>query len=73
MLAKLTSDNQITLPKSVLSSCKGAEYFEVSEDKGRIILTPTRQTKADALRAALAERGIAESDVADAVAWARRP
>lgn len=36
MLAKLTAKNQLTLPKAVLTSCPGAEYFEVTEDRGRV-------------------------------------
>lgn len=71
MLAKLTSKNQLTLPKAVLSFCQGTEYFEVSEDRGRIVLTPVRINRADAVRAKLADLGITEDDVADAVAWAR--
>ncbi len=71
MLAKLTSKNQLTLPKAVLSSCRGTEYFDVSEDNGRIILVPVRLTKANAVRAKLAELGLSESDVSDAVSWAR--
>ncbi len=72
MLAKLTSKNQLTLPKAVLSSCPGTEYFEVTEDNGRIVLTPVRIHRADAVRAKLAELGLAERDVAGAVAWSRR-
>ncbi|MEC9346990.1 MAG: AbrB/MazE/SpoVT family DNA-binding domain-containing protein [Pseudomonadota bacterium] len=72
MLAKLTSKNQLTLPKAVLSSCEGAEYFEVAEENGRIVLTPVRLQRADAVRAKLADLGIAEVDVADAVRWARK-
>lgn len=72
MLAKLTSKNQLTLPKAVVSSCGGAEYFEVTEENGRIVLTPVRINRADAVRAKLAELGITEDDVADAVAWARK-
>lgn len=72
MLAKLTAKNQLTLPKAVLSSCRGAVYFEVTEDKGRIVLTPVRLNRADAVRAKLAELGVAESDVAEAVAWSRK-
>ena len=67
MLAKLTSKNQLTLPKAVLSSCPGAVYFDVSEDNGRIVLTPVRLNKADAVRSKLASMGISEDDVADAV------
>lgn len=71
MLAKLTSKNQLTLPKAVLSSCPDAEYFDVSEENGRIVLTPVRLNKADAVRSKLADLGISENDVADAVTWAR--
>ena len=71
MLAKLTSKNQLTLPKAVLSSCPDAEYFDVSEENGRIVLTPVRLNKADAVRSKLADLGISENDVADAVHWAR--
>ncbi len=40
MLAKLTSKNQITLPKAVVSEVEAAEYFEVAVENGRIVLTP---------------------------------
>lgn len=72
MLAKLTSKNQLTLPKSVLSFCPGAEYFDVSEVNGRIVLTPVRWNKADAVRSKLADLGINEDDVKHAVSWAHR-
>ncbi|MCA3348996.1 MAG: AbrB/MazE/SpoVT family DNA-binding domain-containing protein [Roseomonas sp.] len=72
MLAKLTSKNQLTLPKAVLSSCQGAEYFDVVEDNGRIVLTPVRLNRADAVRAKLADLGITEKDVTAAVAWSRK-
>jgi cysteinyl-tRNA synthetase len=71
MLAKLTAKNQLTLPKAALSSCQDARYFEVTVDNGRIVLTPVRLNRADAVRAKLADLGIAESDVAQAVNWAR--
>ena len=35
------------------------------------MLTPVRFRRADAVRAKLADLGITEDDVADAVAWAR--
>ena len=73
MLAKLTSKNQLTLPKAVVKSVPGIEYFDVTEEGGRIVLTPVRFGRADALRAKLDELQLSEADVADAVAWARRP
>jgi hypothetical protein len=71
MLAKLTSKNQLTLPKAVTAAVGATEYLEVQAKDGQIILTPVRIQRADAVRAKLAELGIAEEDVADAVAWAR--
>ena len=71
MLAKLTSKNQLTLPKAVLACCPGTKYFDVTQESGRIVLTPVRIHRADSVRARLAELGITEDDVADAVAWAR--
>ena len=72
VLAKLTSKNQLTLPKAVVSDFKGSEYFDVTQENGRIVLTPVRVNRADAVRAKLAELGLSEADVAEAVAWSRR-
>ncbi|MFT3777317.1 MAG: AbrB/MazE/SpoVT family DNA-binding domain-containing protein [Ottowia sp.] len=72
MLAKLTSKNQITLPKAAVSQVDMADYFEVTVDDGRIVLTPVRVQQAQAVRDKLQQLGITEQDVADAVAWARR-
>lgn len=72
MLAKVTAKNQLTLPKSITDAVGRVEYFEVEESDGRIILTPVRIQRADAVRARLADLGLDEQDVADAVSWARR-
>ena len=72
MLAKLTSKNQLTLPKSVTNAIGAVDYFEVKAKGGQIILTPVRIQRADAVRANLAELDIAEQDIVDAVAWARQ-
>jgi len=71
MLAKMTSKNQITLLKSVVSQLPASEYFDVEVEGSRIVLTPVRVQKADAVREKLAQLGISEEDVADAVGWAR--
>ncbi|MCE2475680.1 MAG: AbrB/MazE/SpoVT family DNA-binding domain-containing protein [Alphaproteobacteria bacterium] len=71
MLAKLTAKNQLTLPKAVLSFCQGTEYFDVSEENARIILTPVRLNRANAVRSKLADLGITDEDLTDAVSWAR--
>ncbi|MBF1238796.1 MAG: AbrB/MazE/SpoVT family DNA-binding domain-containing protein [Lautropia mirabilis] len=72
MLAKLTSKNQLTLPKALVAQMDAAEYFEVSVENGRIVLTPVRVQRAQAVRDKLGQLGITEEDVDAAVAWARR-
>jgi hypothetical protein len=72
MLAKLTSKNQLTLPKSVVMSVGNADYYEVAVESGRIILTPVRIQQADAVRAKLEALGLSEQDVGDAIQWARQ-
>jgi len=72
MLAKLTSKNQITLPKAVVSLVDAAQYFEVAAEGGRIVLTPVRMQKTQVIRDKLRQLGITEQDVADAIAWARQ-
>ena len=72
MLAKLTSKNQITLPKAILSSLPKTEYFDVTAADGIIRLAPVRISRADAVRAKLSELGISEQDVSEAVAWVRK-
>ena len=67
MLAKVTAKNQLTLPKRITAAVGATEYFEVEAREGRIILTPVRIQRADAVL------GLDEPDIADAVAWARRP
>jgi hypothetical protein len=73
MLAKLTSKNQLTLPKSVVLSVGKTEYYDIAVESGRIILTPVRIQHADAVRAKLEALGINEQDVSDAIQWARQP
>lgn len=71
MLAKMTSKNQLTLPKAVVQAVGAVEYFDVAVREGQIVLTPVRIQRGDAVRAKLAALGLGEGDVADAVRWAR--
>lgn len=72
MLAKKTTKNQITLPKKVVDSFTGVEYFEVSTDGACIILRPLQKSRAEEVRARLAALQVDEEDVKAAVAWARK-
>jgi bifunctional DNA-binding transcriptional regulator/antitoxin component of YhaV-PrlF toxin-antitoxin module len=77
MLCKRTYKNQITIPKKVMEKFDGVEYFEARIREGSIVLEPVevkpleenRLTKA---RKKIAELGLTERDVEDAVAWARK-
>jgi hypothetical protein len=72
VVAKRTSKNHLTLPMAVVEQAGVADYYDVICDRGRIVLTPLLLGGADAVRTRLAELGIRESDVADAVNWARQ-
>jgi antitoxin component of MazEF toxin-antitoxin module len=73
MLAKLTSKNQLTLPKSITKAIGESEYFEIKVENGQIILTPVKIQRANAVRAKLVALELTEQDITDAVAWARQP
>lgn len=49
MLAKITTKNQLTLPKAVMQQVGRTEYVEVTFENGRIILTPMQVRPADAV------------------------
>lgn len=72
MLAKMTSKNQLTLPKAAVEAAGNAEYFEIETRAGQLILTPVRMQRANAVRAKLVELGLGDNDLAAAVAWARK-
>ena len=69
MLAKITTKNQLTLPRAVMQQIGKPEYVDVSLENGR--LTPMQVQPADSVRRKLAELGITEQDVEDAVTWSR--
>ena len=76
MLAKKTSKNQITLPKEVVKEFPDIEYFDVTVEERKIILLPVKITPADmtleSVREKIKRLGITESDVDEAVKWARK-
>ena len=73
VVAKRTSKNQLTLPKTVVEKAGLADYYDVVCDNGRIVLTPLHPGGAAAVRTRLADLGLNEVDVAEAVDWARQP
>ena len=71
MLAKVTTKNQLTLPKRMLDAVGSPTYFQVELEEGRLVLTPARVGAADAVRRKLEALGLSEADITDAVDWAR--
>jgi hypothetical protein len=76
MLAKKTSKNQVTLPKAIVQEVPETDYFDVSVKDGAIVLKPVTVhasgERLSAVREKIAALGLTETDVADAVRWARR-
>ncbi|MGO9953954.1 MAG: AbrB/MazE/SpoVT family DNA-binding domain-containing protein [Dissulfurispiraceae bacterium] len=76
MLAKKTSKNQLTLPKEIVKAFPDTEYFDVSVKDKKIVLMPVKITPVDMtlgdIRDKMVKLGINESDVAEAVRWARK-
>lgn len=76
MLAKKTSKNQITLPKSIVRQLPEAEYFDVSLREGEVVLRPVVVSapgeRLKAVRAKIRALGLTEDAVEKAIHWARR-
>ena len=71
MLAKKTVKNQLTLPKEIVDLFPDTEAFDVQIEKGRIILKPIQPDRLDQVQKKIAQLGITERDIRDAIAWAR--
>jgi len=71
VVAKRTGKKQLPLPEAVIEQAGLADDRDVTNDNGRIVLTPLHPGGVHAVRDRLRELGISEADVADAVSWAR--
>ena len=74
MLAKLTSKNQITIPKNIISKIPDVQYFDVTYVNGSVVLKPVKvyDTDLDEIRRKMKKLGISEKSVPEAVRWARQ-
>lgn len=72
MLAKKTVKNDFTLRKKIADRFPQVEYFDVRLEDDRIILEPLKAERAVQVHAKLARLKLSETDVAKAVAWARK-
>lgn len=73
MLAKVTTKNQITIPKNVMARIPNVQYFDVVYEDGRILLKPLKVYDMDLekVRAKMERLGLSEDCVDEAVQWAR--
>jgi bifunctional DNA-binding transcriptional regulator/antitoxin component of YhaV-PrlF toxin-antitoxin module len=73
MLAKMTSKNQITIPKKIIDRLPDVEYFEVELKDGVVMLRPLRvyDTDLEKIRTKVKKLGLQENTVKEAIEWAR--
>ena len=73
MLAKMTSKNQITIPKKIIEQLPDVEYFEVDLKDGVVMLKPLKiyDTSLGKIRTKIKKLGLKESTVREAIEWAR--
>ena len=73
MLAKMTSKNQITIPKKIMDQMPGVKYFEVGLIDDRIELKPLRvyETDLEKIRSKMKNLGLKPDSVREAVEWAK--
>lgn len=74
MLTRKSSKNQITLPVALLAELPSSDYFEATVENGALVLCPVRVVPAvdlEQIRTRLAEAGVTEAEVPEAIQWAR--
>jgi bifunctional DNA-binding transcriptional regulator/antitoxin component of YhaV-PrlF toxin-antitoxin module len=73
MLAKVTSKNQITIPKKIMDQLPDVKYFDLELRDGVIRLKPLTVYKTDLnrIRSKIRKLGLKENTVREAISWAR--
>ncbi len=73
MMAKMTSKNQITIPKKIVEQIPETRYFDVELKDGLIVLKPMQfyETDLDKIRSKMKGLGLKPDSVREAVKWAR--
>ena len=73
MLAKMTSKNQITIPKKIIEQLPDVDYFEVKLKDGVVMLKPLKiyDTSLENIRTKIKKLGLKENTVKEAIEWAR--
>ena len=73
MLTKITSKNQITIPKKIIDQIPGVRYFDVELKGETIMLKPLRAytTDLEQIRSKMRTLRLKENSVAEAIRWVR--
>lgn len=73
MLAKITTKNQITIPKKIIAQLPEVRYFDVELKDGIVLLKPLSfyDTDLNQIRSKIKKLGLKENCVSEAVKWAR--
>jgi bifunctional DNA-binding transcriptional regulator/antitoxin component of YhaV-PrlF toxin-antitoxin module len=73
MISKITTKNQITIPKKIINQIPDAKYFDVELKDGVVLLKPLTfyDTDLREIRAKLKRLGLKSNSVTEAVGWAR--
>ncbi|MCP4367281.1 MAG: AbrB/MazE/SpoVT family DNA-binding domain-containing protein [Deltaproteobacteria bacterium] len=73
MLAKLTTKNQITIPKQIIDQIPEARYFDVELNGEVVVMKPLRiyDTDLEKIRSKIKKIGLKPDCVTEAVKWAR--
>ncbi len=73
MISKITTKNQITIPKKIINQIPDAKYFDVELKDGVVLLKPLTfyETDLRQIRAKLKTLGLKSDSVPEAVSWAR--
>jgi bifunctional DNA-binding transcriptional regulator/antitoxin component of YhaV-PrlF toxin-antitoxin module len=73
MLTKITSKNQVTIPKKIMDQLPETRYFEVELQDGAVVLKPLRtySTCLEAIRSKVKNLDLSPLCVKEAIKWAR--
>ena len=74
MLVKVTSKNQITIPKKIMEKFPGTRYFEIESTGEAVVLKPLKLSDAslDQIRSKIDQLGLKPTSIREAVKWARK-
>jgi len=73
MLGRITSKNQITIPKKIIEKIPDIRHFDIEYKDGVILLKPVKifDPTLDQIRSKIRKLGLREDSVAEAIQWVR--